>query len=351
MGLFSKFSHQSKAKAIAKKYDLTYELPEMGVEDINQMALSERGNVEKFCDLLLYNYYKNPCAYTANNVMAMYVDVFCGLKAEVPGYEFFTSVGRFLEQASQVEEIFESKEYYLNLASYELIADKCDYKKAFDVLVGIKPEFADSDVHYFTGCLYYMLDMYDMAKKVLEVSLFDMSEEQRASANGVLALVYQKEKNDKEAIKYAIDGLKSTIPAVLYACCKVLNDNEKYSIVADVLNENICSDTKDVRLFYEWIFALKKCAKSTDVCVEKVEEDLLFERVKALAEEGNRVDVSEYIRSVNQEIMDEIVGSELYEYADDTTKRMLNNQILSLTTAGDDYSMRDFVVFKPHYLN
>lgn len=351
MGLFSKFSYQGKAKAIAKKYGLSYELPEMGVESINQLALSERDNVEKFCDLLLYNYYKNPCAYTANNVMAMYVDVFCGLSADVPGYEFFNSVGKFLEQAFQVDDIFESKEYYLNLASYELISDKCDYQKAFDVLVSTKPEYTDSDVHYFIGCLYYMLDMYDMAKKVLKVNLSDMQSDQKASACGVLACLYESEGDESQAVKYAKEGLKSTSPAVLNASCRVLNDYEQYELVASTNLETICSDTKNVRLFYEWVYALSKCGKSTDVCIDKVEEDVLYERIKAIAESGERVDVSEYIRSVNQELMDEIVGSELYEYADDTTKRMLNNQILSLTTAGDDYSMRDLVIFKPQYLD
>lgn len=351
MGLFSKLSYASKAKAIAKKHSLSYELPEMGVESINKKAMSEKDNVELFSDLLLYNYYKNPCAYTANNVMALYVDVFRGLKAEVPGYEFFSSVGRFLEQASAVDEIFESKEYYLNLANYELISDKCDIQKAFEVMVGIKPEYMDGDTQYMTGCLYYMLDMPDMAKKVLEVSLPDMDGEQRASANGILAMIYDGEQNAIEAISHATDALVSKTPAVLSSACRVLNLHQKHDLVASTLNEELWASVGNVRLFYEWIYALNKCGKSTDVLIDTVEEDELYGRIKEVALSGDRVDVDDFIRAVNQEAMDEIASSELYEYSDNTTRRMLNNRIMSLSTYADDFQPRDYVVFKVLYLD
>lgn len=351
MGLFSKLSYASKAKAIAKKHSLSYELPEMGVESINRMAMDKRDNVELFSDLLLYNFYKNPCAYTASNVMALYVDVFRGLKAEVPGYEFFTSVGRFLEQASAVDEIFESKEYYLNLANYELICDKCDIQKAFDVMVSIKPEYMDGDTQYMTGCLYYMLDMPDMAKKVLEVSLPDMNEEQKASANGILAMIYEGEGNENEAVANATDALASKIPAVLTVACRILNLHERYDLVADAVSEGIWERVGNVRLFYEWIYALNKCGKSTDVCSDTVEDDELYGRIKEVAISSDRIDVDDFIRGANQEAMDDIASSELYEYSDDTTRRMLNNRIMSLSTYAEDYQPRDYVVFNVLYLD
>lgn len=351
MGLFSKLSYASKAKAIAKKHSLTYELPEMGVESINQKAMSARKDVELFSDLLLYNYYKNPCAYTANNVMALYVDVFRGLKVDVPGYEFFTSVGKFLEQASTVDEIFESKEYYLNLANYELISDKCDTQRAFEVMVAIKPEYMDGDTQYMTGCLYYMLDMPDMAKKVLEVSLPDMDEEQRASANVILAMIYSTEQNQNEAIMHATDALISKIPAVLTSACRILNLYGKYDLVANSINEDVWESVKNVRLFYEWIYALNKCGKSTDVAIDTEEEDELYAMIKEVALSGERVDVDDFIRGANQEAMDEIASSELYEYSDNTTRRMLNNRIMSLSTHADNYEPRDYLAFKVLYLD
>ena len=350
MGLFSKLSYASKAKAIAKKHGLSYELPEMGVESINQKAMKNRENTELFRDLLLYNFYKNPCAYTANNVMALYVDVFNGLKTDVPGYEFFTSVGKYLEQASKIEEIFESKEYYLNLANYELISDKRDVQKAFDVLVSIKPECVDSDSQYMTGCLYYILKMPDMAKKVLEVSLEDMNDMQKASANCILALMYLDEGKTVEAKESAKMSVHSTLPAVVTLSCKVLNELGAYDVVINSLNEERFESLKNVRLFYEWVYALKKCSKSIDVCDQLVEEDILYSKAKEWANEDERVDIDMMIRDVNQEIMDSIASSEMYEYADDTTKRMLNNQIMDAATTGEDYEQRDLVVFAPYYL-
>lgn len=350
MGLFTKLGYASKAKAIAKKHSLTYELAEMGVESINQKAMEERKNTELFSDLLLYNYYKNPCAYTANNVMSLYVDVFRGLKAEVPGYEFFASVGRFLEQASSVEDIFESKEYYLNLANYELISDKCDVQKAFDVMVGIKPEYMDGDTQYMTGCLYYMLGMPDMAKKVLEVSLTDMDEEQRASANGILAMIYDKEGDSTETVLHATDALASKNPAVLTSACRLLNIYEKHEMVANCVNSELWDGVKNVRLYYEWVYALNKCGKSIDTLDLVADEEELYDMIKEVALKENRVDLDDFIRGANQEAMDEIASSELYEYADDVTKRMLNNRIMSLSTYADDYQLRDYVVFKVFYL-
>ena len=351
MGLFSKFSYLSKAKAIAKKHSLVYELLEMSVEDINKKALEERENPQLFADLLLYNFYKNTCAYTANNVMALYVDVFRGLKVEVPDYEFFVSVGKFLEQASAIEDVFDSKEYYLNLANYELISDKNDVQKAFDVLVGMKPEYIDSDSQYMTGCLYYMLDMLDMSKKVLEVNLSDMNEEQKASSNCILAMIYQKEGNIDEAIHYAKEGMKSRVPAVVTASSRLLNQYERYDLVVDAIDEEVFSSVKNVRLFYQWIYALKRSGKSIDVCPDIVEEDELYEGIKETVNGGEEVDVDQFIKDFNQQTMDEIASSELYEYADDTTKRMLNNRIMSLSTNADDFMMRDYVVFSAFYVD
>ncbi len=351
MGLFSKFSYTGKAKAIAKKYGLTYELLEMGVEAINKMAMESRNDTEKFVDLLLYNYYKNTCAYTASNVMAFYIDVYRGLKAEVPGYEFFNSVGKYLEQASAIPEIFESKEYYLNLASYEIISDKRDFQKAFDIMMSVKPEYMTSDTQYITGCLYYALGMFDMAKKVLETSISDMDSEQRASAGCLLGIIYDTEDKVDECIEWAKLGLKSSLPAVFTASCRLLNTNGCYDIVADVMSDEIFESNKNIRLFYEWVYSLAKLGKSTDVLMDLVSEDELYSRVKEVATQGERVDVDALVRDVNQEIMDGIANSELYEYADDTTKRMLNNRILGLSSEDEDYEKKDYVVLKAFYLD
>ena len=76
----------------------------------------------------------------------------------------------------------------------------------------------------------------------------------------------------------------------------------------------------------------------------------MYDMIKEVALKENRVDLDDFIRGANQEAMDEIASSELYEYADDVTKRMLNNRIMSLSTYADDYQLRDYVVFKVFYL-
>jgi len=121
MGLFSKMSYNSKARAIAKKREMQ-ELIDYDFESLcEKMNEIGKEDFSLFADLTLYAYYRFPCAYTASNVIALYVDVYNGKVldelVELPDYEFFVSVGNFLEKASQIKDVFDDKGYFYPLHS------------------------------------------------------------------------------------------------------------------------------------------------------------------------------------------------------------------------------------------
>ena len=171
MGLFAKMGYNAKARAIAKKREMQ-ELVDLDFEALVEKIRSVgREDFSLFADLTLYAYYRFPCAYTANNLIALYVDIYNGQEiddtVELPSYDFFKGVGSFLEKASQVSDVFDDKGYFLSLAQYYLLLDEIDFQKVFSLLVTIPTSFMDEDTQYLTGMLYYFLGMSDIAKKVL----------------------------------------------------------------------------------------------------------------------------------------------------------------------------------------
>ena len=83
---------------------------------------------------------------------------------------------------------------------------------------------------------------------------------------------------------------------------------------------------------------------------ERYEGDELYETLLEKAMDGESADVQMINREINQRQMDEMMESELYEYADDTTKRMINKQILETASNENEFLERDYMELIPFYI-
>ncbi|MBQ2714902.1 MAG: hypothetical protein IJF76_04665 [Clostridia bacterium] len=352
MGLFSKMGYNSKARAIAKKREMQ-ELIDLDFDSLVQ-KISEIGDEDfsLFVDLTLYAYYRFPCAYTASNVIAVYVDIYSGRQidetVELPDYEFFVSVGNFLEKASQVKEVFDEKAYYTSLAQYYLLTDKTDFKSAFSVLVNMPTNYMDAETQYLTGMMYYMLGMSDMAKKVLETSLDDMSGEAKKSASLAVAKLNKCESEDVEELLRS--AFTSNSEAVQTESARLLNEIGKSNVIVE--NFDFAQEDTNIRLYREVAIACKNTDNLDKFkpIYDTYEGDALYDTVYEKVLSGETVDVDQTIRAVLREKMDMIADSELYEFADDTTRRMLNNEIMRTSQSDEDFSLREYIAFTANYL-
>ena len=351
MNIFKKMGYNSKAKEIANRREMQY-LFDFDFEDLcEEIKKQGKEDFALFADLTLFAFYRYPCAYTANNVIALYVDLYNGKEIEediIPDYEFFLSVGAFLEKGSAIEDVFDCKEYYMSLAQYHILKDDSEMKKAFDLLVGMPVSFMDSNTQYLVGMLYYVLGMTDIAKKVLETSLDDMSEKEKASASLILAkLLSATEENTDELLKNAV---KSNKVAVLTDTVTMLNQKGGSKVVVDNVSLENAGDNPE--LFYALAVAFKNCGKEEEFCAyaERYEGDELYETLLEKAMDGEPADVQMINREINQRQMDEMMESELYEYADDTTKRMINKQILETASNENEFLERDYMELIPFYI-
>ena len=349
MNIFKKMGYNSKAKEIAVRREMQ-ELYDLDFEDLCKEVGKYESDFPLFADLTLFAFYRFPCAYTACNVIELYVDAYNGRDlgdAELPNYEFFLSVGAFLEKGSVIEDVFDSKEYYLALAHYYILKDEQEMKKAFDVLVTIHPSFMDSSTQYLAGMVYYMLGMTDVAQKVLETSIDDMIASEKASASLILAKILSKTEDVCELLENAI---KSTNPAIVTESANLLNERGKSDVVVKSVNDE--DFVMNPELFYPLAQAYKTVgdSKKLDEYKERYSDDELYTAILERVEKGERVDVSAVNREINEQRMTEIVESELYEYADDVTKRMLNRQILETAGKETDYEERDYIELTPAYL-
>lgn len=351
MNIFKKMGYNSKAKEIANRREMQY-LFDFDFEDLcAEIKKQGKEDFSLFSDLTLFAFYRFPCAYTANNVIALYVDAYNGKSlegVELPDYEFFLSVGAFLEKGSAIEDVFDCKEYFMSLAQYHILKDDSDMKKAFDLLVNMPTAFIDSNTNYLAGVLYYVLGMTDIAKKVLETSLDDMSEKEKASASLILAKLLSA--TDENTDELLINAIKSNKIAVLTDTITMLNQKGKSQIVVD--NISLTNAGENPELFYALAVAFKNCGKAEEFCAyaERYEGDELYETILEKAMDGETIDVQIINREINQRQMDEIMESELYEYADDTTKRMINNQILETASNESQFLERDYMELIPFYV-
>lgn len=353
MGLFAKMGYNAKARAIAKKREMQ-ELVDLDFEALVEKIRSVgREDFSLFADLTLYAYYRFPCAYTANNLIALYVDIYNGQEiddtVELPSYDFFKGVGSFLEKASQVSDVFDDKGYFLSLAQYYLLLDEVDFQKAFSLLVTIPTSFMDEDTQYLTGMLYYFLGMSDIAKKVLETSISNMTGEKKATAGLVLAKLNKGEgESDVEYLRLAV---KSKSEAVRIEASTLLNVIGRHDIVVDSFDFG--AEDTNIRMYYEVALACKKTDNLDKFkpIYDTYEGDDLYDKVYELVVSGERVDVEEVSRAVNQERIDMIADSELYEYADNTTRRMLNDEIMKNLQGDTEFSAREYIALIPSYVD
>lgn len=348
MGIFTKLSYNKKAKEIAKRREMQ-ELIDYDFDELTaKIQEYKQGDFSLFADLVLYSFYRFPCAYTASNVIALYVDVYNGKKldeeVELANYEFFLSVGKFLEKGSVLEDVFDAKEYFISLAEYYILKDEKEFKKAFDTLVNIPVSYMGSDTQYLAGMLYNVLGYNDIAKKVLETSIDDMTDEERASASLVLAKLSAEDK-----IGYLKNAVLSNLSAVKTEAVTLLNELGESEYVVEKVD---FEGELNAKLYYELAFACAKTGKldKFSAIKEKYDGEELYDSLYESAKDGERVDVGELNLEINQKRMEEIAESEFYKYADEVTRGMLNREIMQTAVSGVDFEERDYILLSAKYM-
>jgi len=88
----------------------------------------------------------------------------------------------------------------------------------------------DTDTQYLTGMLYYFLGMHDIAKKVVETGIEELSGEKKATAGLVLAKL---NKCEGDSVDYLSLAIKSSSEAVRTEAATLLNSIGKYDVVVD----------------------------------------------------------------------------------------------------------------------
>ncbi len=352
MNFITKGLNRLKANSIYSERGFEFDKELTTVDDINAMALAKREE-DKFLafDYLLFNYYYSPCAYTASNLIAGYIDFYseeAELSENLPTFDFIETVGKYLEKASKVADVFDSKEYFITLAQFFLLQNVDNLEKAFNLLNSVPTAYMDVDVQYLTGTLYFLLGMKEVAVKMLESAKNSENTEIKASSALLLAKCNDDEKKKEELLRVA---LLSTKTAIVTEAITLLVGINKTDIVANVDMDKILPvlNADLVKVLAETYFKSgenEKLEKLGQYCVE----DEIYQRIIDCVKAEEVVDVEQITIEVNKKHIEEIADSDMYKESDIYTRRMLNNEIMETAMESESFSELDYIVFSPCYV-
>lgn len=353
MNFISKGLNKLKANSIYKERGFDFDKDLTTVDDVNAFALAKKDEDKLLAfDYLLFNYYYSPCAYTASNLIAGYIDFYQSgeeLTEGLPSFDFIDQVGRYLEKASKVVDVFDAKEYFITLAQFYLLQDSSNLDRPFKLLNSIPTAYIDEDAQYLTGTLYFLLGMKDIALKMLEGSIHSTCKEIKASS--ALLLVKCGYGDDNKKVELLTTALDSTKTAILTETCAMLMDMGKGDIVAKVdieklipvMNGELC---KVLATTYKLSNSVDKLTELENIFTD----DELYTSIISGVKNSEEVDVDDLSRKINQKHIEEIAESEMYKTADSYTRRMLNNEIMETAIGEDEFSELDYIVLCPAYL-
>lgn len=355
MNFITKGLNRMKANSLYKERGFDFDKESVNVVDeVNALALGAiESDFALAFDYFLYNYYYSPCAFTANNLLAAYIELMRReeeLNENVPDFEFFKSVFKYLEEASKFEDVFDGKEYFITLAEFYLIEDANNIDKAFNLLNSVPTAYIDEYIQYLTGALYFLLGMNDVASKMLENSIKIDNEEIKASASLILAKCAHTEKSDNDRCELLKSALKSEKnPIITEAICQ-LNDMGRTDVIVDmdlqviekILNPDLCL------ILAKAYFEKDKDKLETFESIYK--ENELYVAIIESIKNGENINIDEAKIAINTKKMEEIVDSEMYKTSDDFTRRMMNNEIMETVQEDEDFSETDYLIFVSAYL-
>ena len=353
MNFITKGLNRLKANTIYSERGFDFDKESTSVDEINSFALEKRGEDKLLAfDYLLFNYYYSPCAYTACNLIAGYVDFFSTEEEYtegLPTFDFIESVGKYLEKASKYSDVFESKEYFLTLAQFYLLQSVDNINKAFNLLNSVPTAYIDEDVQYLTGAMYFLLGMKEISAKMLEGALNSNDEEIKASSS--LLLVKCGQVDEERSVELLGKALLSKKTAIITEAISMLSGLDKFDIISKVDSQKLIS-VMNGNLCYMLATAYNKVGDSDklDALLDGVQGDELFEKVIESVKNGESVDVDELTISINQKRMEDIADSEMYKYSDVYTRRMLNNEIMETAQENEDFSELDYIALIPCYV-
>ncbi len=355
MNFLTRGINKMKANALYKERGFDFDKENITVDEVNALAMKSMN--EDFMlafDYLLYNYYYAPCAYTANNLLAGYIDLMKlgeELSENIPSFDFFSSVSKFLNQASKFEDVFDCKEYYITLAQFYLVESIDNIDKAFKLLNSVPTAFIDKDVQYLTGMLYFLLGMNDVAYKLLECAMESEDVEIKASCALIIAKLSRDDKSIEEKAKLLKTALLSSKPAIITEAVgqmKLIEREDLISAVDFSKLESVMNPELFVLLLKTY---LKEDNKPQLEALEGFgDSDELYALITAKIKAGEEVDVEELTIELNQKRIEEIADSEMYKTADYVTRRMLNNEIIETAMDENDFSENDYIVFQSTYV-
>lgn len=355
MNFITKGINRMKANSLYKErgFDFVKE-SETVVDEVNAKALSlVESDFELAFDYFLYNYYYSPCAFTANNLLSAYIELInreAELSDNIPEFDFFKSVCKYLEQASKFEDVFDSKEYFITLAEFYLIEDSKGVDKAFNLLSSVPTAYMDETIQYLTGALYFLLGMNDIASKMLENSVKSNSAEIKASASLILAKCAYAQITEEERVELLKTALSSTKSAIITEALRQLDAIGRSELITDIDLSKVTSVLNpDICLILAKVYA--KCDRDKLTALKSAcEEDELMCAIISSAENGEDIDIEQARREINKKNIEELVDSEMYKMSDDFTRRMMNNELLETVQEEEDFSETDYIVFVSAYL-
>ncbi len=354
MNFITRGLNKLKSNSIYRDRGFDFDRETTTVDEINQLALSNTSEDKLLAfDYLRYNYYYSPCAYTASNLIAGYVDLMQSeleLSEGVMSFEEIEGVGKYLEKASGFSDVFDSKEYFVSLAQFKLLQSVDNIDKAFNILNGIPTAFIDEEVQYLTGALYFLLGMRDIAVKMLEPALGSDKVEVKSSASLMIAKSKEGiEDNEKaELLKSALCSKKTAVITEAIAMLALMNRSD---IIADIepkslalaMNGELCKALASA-------YKSEKKADSLSELKELVEDNEIYTAIVEGVIEGREFTVDEIEIEINQRYIEDITDSEMYKTSDVYTRRMLNNEIMETVAGEESFSEIDYIELIPTYV-